>query len=92
MENVPQILFCDLIAPRPFSFYIKERMSHHKMFYKPTLFQKIIISLQPNSEKNPLQPIWRDARVVEEARLESVYTPKGYRGFESPSLREELID
>ena len=29
----------------------------------------------------------RDARVVEEARLESVYTPKGYRGFESLSLR-----
>ena len=30
----------------------------------------------------------RDARVVEEARLESVYTSKGYRGFESPSLRK----
>jgi hypothetical protein len=30
---------------------------------------------------------WRDARVVEEARLESVYTPKVYRGFESRSLR-----
>ena len=30
----------------------------------------------------------RDARVVEEARLESVYTPKGYPGFESPSLRK----
>ena len=29
----------------------------------------------------------RDARVVEEARLESVYTPKAYPGFESPSLR-----
>ena len=29
----------------------------------------------------------RDARVVEEARLESVYTPKAYRGFESRSLR-----
>ena len=29
----------------------------------------------------------RGARVVEEARLESVYTPKGYPGFESPSLR-----
>ena len=27
----------------------------------------------------------RDARVVEEARLESVYTPKVYRGFESRS-------
>ena len=25
--------------------------------------------------------------MVEEARLESVYTPKGYRGFESRSLR-----
>ncbi len=31
--------------------------------------------------------IRRDARVVEEARLESVYTPKVYRGFESRSLR-----
>ena len=30
----------------------------------------------------------RGARVVEEARLESVYTPKAYRGFESPSLRK----
>ena len=31
----------------------------------------------------------RGARVVEEARLESVYTPKGYPGFESPSLRNK---
>ncbi len=29
----------------------------------------------------------KDARAVEEARLESVYTPKGYPGFESPSFR-----
>ena len=29
----------------------------------------------------------RDARVAEEARLESVYTPKAYRGFESRFLR-----
>ena len=28
-----------------------------------------------------------EAAVVEEARLESVYTPKVYRGFESRSLR-----
>jgi hypothetical protein len=27
--------------------------------------------------------------VVELARLESEYTPKGYRGFESPSLRQK---
>ena len=30
----------------------------------------------------------RDARVAEEARLESVYTSKAYPGFESRSLRE----
>ena len=35
-------------------------------------------------------PKRRGARVVEEARLESVYTPKGYPGFESPSLRKTL--
>ena len=35
--------------------------------------------------------IWRDARVVEEARLESVYTPKAYRGFESRSLRVKVL-
>ena len=32
---------------------------------------------------------WSDARVAEEARLESVYTPKGYPEFESRSLRRE---
>ena len=31
----------------------------------------------------------RGARVVEEARLESLYTPKAYRGFESLSLRKQ---
>ena len=35
-----------------------------------------------------VQP-WRDARVAEEARLESVYTSKLVRGFESPSLRRK---
>ncbi len=41
-------------------------------------------NLHPISERGVY---WRDARVVEEARLESVYTSKGYPGFESPSLR-----
>ena len=36
------------------------------------------------------RPYGRDGRVVEGARLESVYTSKGYRGFESLSLRHEL--
>ena len=31
--------------------------------------------------------IRKGARVVEEARLESVYTAKLYQGFESPSFR-----
>ena len=31
---------------------------------------------------------WKDAGVVELARLESVYTSKGYQGFESPSFRQ----
>ena len=32
-------------------------------------------------------PEWRDGRVAEGARLESVYRLIPYRGFESPSLR-----
>ena len=36
-------------------------------------------------------PKWRVVRVVEGARLESVYTSKGYRGFESLTLRKENL-
>ena len=32
---------------------------------------------------------WSDARVAEEARLESVYTSKAYPEFESRSLRKK---
>ena len=35
----------------------------------------------------PVLVFWRDAGVAELARLESVCTSKGYRGFESLSLR-----
>ncbi len=35
-------------------------------------------------------PSQRGVRVVEGARLESVYTPKGYRGFESLPLCQIL--
>ena len=35
---------------------------------------------------------WRDARVAEEARLESVCTPKGYREFESRSLQGFFVN
>ena len=33
-----------------------------------------------------------DARVAEEANLESLYTPKGYRGFESRLLRQNAVN
>ena len=55
------------------------------------VFQKKVIPLHPDLKKS--QPIARkDARVVEEARLESVYTPKGYREFESRSLRNNTLE
>ena len=34
----------------------------------------------------------RDGRVVEGTRLESVHTPKGYRGFDSLSLRQTSLE
>ena len=40
------------------------------------------LSLHPQTSN------WSDARVAEEARLESVYTSKAYREFESRSLRK----
>ena len=42
-------------------------------------FELKVIILQSGTRKG--------ARVAEEARLESVYSPKGNRGFESPSFR-----
>ena len=42
-------------------------------------FELKVIILQSETRKG--------ARVAEEARLESVYTPKGYHEFESRSLR-----
>src|ERR1700690_1562939 len=40
----------------------------------------------------PVHRVWRDAGLVYLARLESVCTSKGYRGFESPSLRTDKSD
>ena len=41
-----------------------------------------------SKEKLTKKLIWSGARVAEEARLESVYTPKAYPEFESRSLRK----
>ena len=38
-----------------------------------------------------IKKLRRLVRVVEGARLESVYTPKGYRGFESLTLRGAIF-
>ena len=50
---------------------------------------RALVSKTRCREFEPLLPcrIWRVGRVVEGARLESVYTSKGYRGFESLTLR-----
>ncbi len=40
----------------------------------------------------PFNSTRRDAGAVERARLESVCAPKGYRGFESLSLRIKKAD
>ena len=42
--------------------------------------KNIVVSLQAI--------FWKGARVVEEARLESVYTSQAYHGFESRPFRE----
>ncbi len=46
------------------------------------------VTARSTSDHQLKQYARRGARVAEEARLESVYTPKGYRGFESLSLRK----
>ena len=51
---------------------------------------QIFRTLHPFLKGGNVSLIRRDARVVEEARLESVYTPKAYRGFESRFLRIKI--
>ena len=52
------------------------------------LFYGTILGFVTPKKWNTFAPVWRGVRVVEGARLESVYTPKVYRGFESLSLRQ----
>ena len=49
---------------------------------------KIIRNFAVANAKQATASFWSDARVAEEARLESVYTPKAYPEFESRSLRD----
>jgi len=46
------------------------------------------VDLYTQKKWNNFAPSWRGVRVVEGARLESVYRSKAYRGFESLSLRQ----
>ena len=57
---------------------------------QPTLLPipKYLLTLHEQTELNQTG---KGARVVEEARLESVYTPKGYREFESLPFRWEKL-
>ncbi|MDE6855661.1 MAG: hypothetical protein K2J34_04265, partial [Muribaculaceae bacterium] len=48
--------------------------------------RKIMINFAvANAKRCDCKDFWSDARVAEEARLESVYTPKAYPEFESRS-------
>lgn len=52
--------------------------------------QALAGSLQKMATGVGFCPYWRGVRVVEGARLESVYRLIAYRGFESRSLRQIL--
>lgn len=56
---------------------------------KNTFVTEISKGCKNGRNESPADGKRRGARVVEEARLESVYTPKAYHGFESRSLREK---
>ena len=65
--------------------YVKNgliKLKNRKLFYGRTL------GFVTPKKWNTFALRWRGVRVVEGARLESVYTPKVYRGFESLSLRQ----
>ena len=49
---------------------------------------RLASSLQRLATGVVFRPYWRGVRVVEGARLESVYRLIAYRGFESRSLRQ----
>ena len=67
----------------------KKNIFRIKFFINFFCMIKKICTLHPFFEEKTCFFLRRDARVVEEARLESVYTPKVYRGFESRFLRKE---
>ncbi len=48
----------------------------------------MLLSCQTKRKSASIGELRRGVRVVEGARLESVYRPKAYRGFESLSLRQ----
>ncbi|MDE6637392.1 MAG: hypothetical protein K2K32_04045, partial [Muribaculaceae bacterium] len=60
-----------------------------KYFQKNTDFiwwnEKLVLTLQSQTRRDCDCNFWSGARVAEEARLESVYTPKAYPEFESRS-------
>ena len=57
----------------------------------PPSFKRVYVGkkVKKPAMKGTTERARRDDRVVEGARLESVCTPQGYRGFESLSLRNK---
>ena len=77
------LFFCDCTNDFLINVYRFEKKNYFCREIKCCIAKKIVTC-------NPISCrlcSGKDARVVEEARLESVYTSKAYRGFESPSFR-----
>jgi hypothetical protein len=57
--------------------------------FKETVLKTVVPSgtVGSNPTRSGQRGRWRDARAAESGSLLRSYTPKGYRGFESPSLR-----
>ena len=96
-EIICRLLYSgNLLCPLP----LHPRQGHEKKCErKMRLCHAKVLPLQQKSDSRPHWSLHqpqkekrKGARVAEEARLESVYTSKAYRGFESPSFRYKSTD
>ena len=96
-EIICRLLYSEnLLCPLP----LHPRQGHEeKCERKMRLCHAKVLPLQQKSDSRPHWSLHqpqkekrKGARVAEEARLESVYTSKAYRGFESPSFRYKSTD
>jgi len=98
MNNLAPVVWISRVIPKPVEN--RENSTIPQCGWQPHLLQVLPRSVRFCAfQKGPRGPESvrdsgsvtrrrRGGRVVEGARLESVYTPKAYRGFESRPLRQ----